>query len=210
MFTEDHGVLQALDGFYRAHDRRGLFAVETLFEAAHAAGLRTATIGKIGPAFLQDLRPDDALSVVLDENVALPFGFAQKLQAAHFALPANAARYPFSSGQALVLAADNGKPTASIAERQVRLADGATPDPRASAGSAHNAANGYLMGAYLEYVLPSSSPISRSFGCAIRTRPNINSVRARPITWTRCATKIFCSADCRASSQSSGWQRPAI
>ncbi len=158
VFTEDHGVLQALDSFYRAHGSRGVFAVETLFEAAHAAGLRTAAIGKIGPAVLQDLRPDDALSVVLDENIALPFRFAQAFQAANFALPANAVRYRYPAGQALTLAEHNGKPTAAIAERQIKLADGATPDPRASAGSAHNAANGYLMGAFLEYVLPKFQP----------------------------------------------------
>ena len=158
VFTEDHGVLQALDGFYRARGARGVFAVETLFEAAHAAGLRTAAIGKVGPTFLQDLRPNDALSVVLDENVALPFAFAQKLQAANFALPMNVLRYPYPAGQTLTLAESNGKPTASLAERQIRLADGATPDPRASAGSAHNAANGYLMRVYLEYVLPRFEP----------------------------------------------------
>jgi arylsulfatase A-like enzyme len=158
VFTEDHGVLQALDNFYRARGARGIFALETLFEAAHKAGLRTAAIGKIGPVFLQDVRPDDALSVVLDENIALPYGFAQQLQAANFALPPNTARYPFSPGQTLTLADDNGKPTASLAERQIRLADGATPDPRASAGSAHNAANGYLMRVFLDYVLPKFEP----------------------------------------------------
>lgn len=158
VFTEDHGVLQALDRFYRGRGKRGVFAVQTLFEAAHAAGLRTAAIGKIGPVFLQDLRPDDTLSVLLDENVALPFGFAQQLQAANFALPANAARYPYSAGQVLTLDPSNGRPTASIAERQIRLADGATPDPRASAGSAHNAANGYLMRVFLEFVLPKFEP----------------------------------------------------
>lgn len=158
VFTEDHAVLQALDRFYRARGARGVFAVETLFEAAHQAGLRTAAIGKIGPVFMQDMRPDDALSVVLDENIALPFGFAQKLQAANFALPANTARYPFGPGQTLTLAEGNGKPTAALVERQIRLADGATPDPRASAGSAHNLANAYLMRVFLEYVLPKFDP----------------------------------------------------
>ena len=158
VFTEDHGVLQALDGFYRARGARGVFAVETLFEAAHKAGLRTAAIGKIGPVFIQDMRPDEALSVVLDENVALPYGFAQKLQAANFALPANTARYPYGASQALTLLESNGKPTASLPERQIRLADGATPDPRASAGSAHNVANAYLMRVFLEYVLPKFEP----------------------------------------------------
>ena len=158
VFTEDHGVLQALDGFYRARGARGLFAVETLFESAHTAGLRTAAIGKIGPVFLQDLRPDDSLSVVLDENVALPFGFAKQLQAANFALPANTARYSYSPGQTLTLADTNGKPTAALSERQIRLADGATPDPRASLGSAHNAANAYLMRVFLDYILPKFDP----------------------------------------------------
>ena len=158
VFTEDHGVLQALDAFYRARGAGGIFAVGTLVEAAHAAGLRTAAIGKIGPVFLQDVRPDDALSVVLDENIALPLGFARALQASSFALPVNAARYAFPSGQTLTLAPDNGKPTAALSERQIRLADGVTPDPRASAGSAHNAANGYLMATYLGYVLPKFDP----------------------------------------------------
>src|SRR6478609_9455967 len=156
--TEDHGVLQALDGFYRARGARGVFAVQTLFESAHTAGLRTAAIGKIGPVFLQDLRPDDSLSVVLDENVALPFGFAKQLQAANFALPANTARYSYSPGQTLTLADTNGKPTAALSERQIRLADGATPDPRASLGSAHNAANAYLMRVFLDYILPKFDP----------------------------------------------------
>lgn len=158
VFTEDHGVLQALDDFYRARGARGIFAVETLFEAAHKAGLRTAAIGKIGPVFIQDVRPDDTLSVVLDENIAVPLGFAQGLQASNFALPVNTVRYRYPEGQSPTLVDDNGKPTASLAERQIRLADGATPDPRASAGSAHNAANGYLMNAFIEYVLPKFDP----------------------------------------------------
>ncbi|HEY3256098.1 MAG TPA: alkaline phosphatase family protein, partial [Polyangiaceae bacterium] len=90
--------------------------------------------------------------------IALPFAFARELQAANFALPANAARYPYGEGRALTLAESNGKPTAALAERQIRLADGVTPDPRASAGSAHNAANGYLMRVFLEHVLPKFAP----------------------------------------------------
>src|SRR5204862_4468923 len=37
-------------------------------------------------------------------------------------------------------------------------ADGATPDPRANAGSAHNAANAYLMRVFFDYVLPEFGP----------------------------------------------------
>ena len=158
VFTEDHGVLQALDAFYRGQGGRGVFAVETLFEVAHRAGLRTAAIGKIGPAFLQDLHPDAALGVMLDENVAVPFEFARGLQESGFALPANTLRYPYGDGRAVTLAPSNGDPSAPRAERLFKLEDGATPDPRASAGTAHAAANGYLMTAYLEYVLPRRDP----------------------------------------------------
>ncbi len=158
VFTEDDGVLRTLDGYYRAQGQRGLFTVQTLFEAAHAAGLHTAAVGKVGPAFLQDHRPDEALSVVLDENIAVPFGFASGLQAAGFALPVSTVRYPYPAGQVVALAADNGKPSAADTEKVVRLQDGATPDPRSALGSAHNAANEYLMGAYLDYVLPNIDP----------------------------------------------------
>ena len=158
VFTEDHAVLQALDGFYRTQGGRGIFAVETLFEAAHAAGLRTAAIGKIGPAFMQDIRPDEERSVILDENIAAPFAFARSLQQAGMALPLNTEHYPYLAGQAISLAPDNGKPSAANSEKVIRLKDGVTPDPRSALGSAHNRANAYLMRAYLDYVLPKFDP----------------------------------------------------
>lgn len=158
VFTEDHGVLQALDSFNRARGKRGLFAVPTLFEVAHAAGLRTASIGKIGPAFAQDVHFDSKLSVVLDENTALPLEFARALQAAHLPLPVNTARQVSAAGEPLQLAADNGKPTAPQGERVIRLADGVTPDPRSALGSAHDAANEYLMRVFASYVLPELEP----------------------------------------------------
>jgi predicted AlkP superfamily pyrophosphatase or phosphodiesterase len=154
VFTEDHGVLQALDAFYP----NGLFSGDTLFHAAHAAGLRTAAIGKIGPAFMQDFRPDTERSVLLDENIALPFSFAQGLQTAGFALPVNSVHYPFAAGQTLLLAPNNGKPTAATSERLLKLEDGVTPEPRSALGSPHDAANEYLMSVYLGYVLPKFEP----------------------------------------------------
>jgi arylsulfatase A-like enzyme len=155
VFSEDHGVLQALDAF---NGKTGLFSTETLFHAAHAAGLRTAAIGKIGPAFLQDFRPDEQLSVLLDENIAVPFAFARSLQAAGFALPVNTVRYPYGAGRSLSLAPNNGNPTAPVSEKLVKLSDGVTPDPRTALGSAHDAGNEYLMSVYLEYVLPKVDP----------------------------------------------------
>lgn len=38
------------------------------------------------------------------------------------------------------------------------LADGVTRDPRSTAGSQHNAANAYMMDAYLNYILPRHNP----------------------------------------------------
>lgn len=158
IFTEDHGVLIALDRFYRDQGRAGLFAVGTLFEAAHAAGLKTAAIGKIGPAFLQDMHPDPERSAILDENIAAPHAFAQALLRSQLPLPVNTVRFPYAEGRAIALAPNNGSPTAIASERQVRLKDGVTPDPRATRGSPHDPANAYLMSVYLEYVLPKFEP----------------------------------------------------
>jgi arylsulfatase A-like enzyme len=158
VFTEDDGVLSALDSYDRSRGGRGLFAVGTLFQAAHEAGLRTAAVGKVGPAFLQDFRPAEKQSVIVDENVALPFDFARALQASGFPLPANTVHYPYPAGQVLSLAPDNGKPSAASSEKIVRLKDGVTPDPRSALGSPHSAANDYLMRVYLDYVLPKLDP----------------------------------------------------
>jgi hypothetical protein len=87
-FTEDHAVLEALDASYRASGS-ALLHVETLYEVAHAAGLRTAAIGKSGPAFLLDYKQNGDSGVVLDDNVVLPRAFGLALQAAGLPLPRN-------------------------------------------------------------------------------------------------------------------------
>jgi arylsulfatase A-like enzyme len=151
-FTEDHAVLHALDAFYRKHDR-SLLRVPTLFELAHDMGLKTAAVGKSGPAYLFDYRQ---AGVILDENVALPRSFAQALQAAGLPLPKNTAHEAYPEG-AITLAKDNGDPTAPTAAT-VTLADGVTADPRADQGSPHKQRNAYLMRAFIDYVLPKVDP----------------------------------------------------
>jgi arylsulfatase A-like enzyme len=155
-FSEDHAILQTLDAFYR---QRGsaLLRVETLFEAAHAAGLRTAAIGKQGPAFLQDYRQDGKTGVILDENVVVPRAFGLALLAAGLPLPKNTVKQAYPDG-ALTLAENNGDPTAAVPPGHVALADGVTPDPRAASGSPHKQRNAYLMRVFLEYVLPKLDP----------------------------------------------------
>ena len=147
VFTEDYGVLHQLDANQDGH----LLLVGTLLQAAQKVGLRTAVVGKSGPAFLQDYKNGGML---IDEKAAFPMAFAQELQAAHIALPATASlAYP---DDALVLAADNGDPTASLPV--ARLVDGVTPDPTDTKGAPPTVANRYLMSVYLDYILPRKHP----------------------------------------------------
>lgn len=155
-FSEDHAILQTLDAFYRASGG-SLLRVETLFDVAHAAGLKTAAIGKTGPAFLMDYRQTGENGVFLDENVVLPKAFGAGLQAAGFPLPKNTLNQVYPDGP-LQLAADNGDPTAPTDPALITLADGVTPDPRAASGSPHKARNAYLMRVFIEYVLPKIDP----------------------------------------------------
>jgi len=89
IFTEDYAILRDLDAHY-AHE---LLELPTLFATARKAGLKTALIGKSGPAFLQDykLANGDTSNngLLLDENTALPLTFAKELQKAGVALPKN-------------------------------------------------------------------------------------------------------------------------
>jgi Type I phosphodiesterase / nucleotide pyrophosphatase len=73
-FTEDYAILQDLDTFYAGQ----LMQVDTLFKVAQAKGLKTATGGKTGPAFLQDHKRG---GVILDERHAYPASVATGLQA---------------------------------------------------------------------------------------------------------------------------------
>ena len=68
VFTEDYGILQQLDANQDGH----LILIDTLFQAAQKAGLKTAAVGKSGPAFLQDYKNG---GVVLDEKAAFPLEF---------------------------------------------------------------------------------------------------------------------------------------
>lgn len=156
-FTEDHGVLRSLDAYEVARGRPGVLAIPTLFEAAHARGVRTAVVGKAGPAFLQDYREDGAHGVVVDENVVIPRAFAESLREAGFPLPRNTAYYPYPEGKLELASADD--PTAATAGASVLLADGVTSDPRSTRGSPHDAKNEYLMHVFVDFVLPRVEPV---------------------------------------------------
>lgn len=157
VFTEDWSILHDLDNYYIGQNNSALFLVDTLFQAAHRAGLKTAAVGKSGPAFLQDYREDGSGGVILDENMAFPRAFAASLLSAGFALPANTINVPYDGG-VIALDASNGNPTGTTNADIVRLSDGVTYDPRSALGSPHNAKNEYMMGIYTSYILPQVQP----------------------------------------------------
>ena len=147
IYTEDYAVLRALDDHWH-HD---LLQAPTLLERARKAGLKTAVVGKSGPAFLQDIHEG---GTILDENVALPLDFAKRLAKAGLPLPANTVRaYDADRFQ---LEPDNGTPTAQLP--LVTLKDGVTSDASDGAGAPPTASNAYLMNAFLSYILPVEKP----------------------------------------------------
>lgn len=147
VFSEDYAVLDALD-----QDMRGdLLLVPTLFGTAQSAGMVTMTLGKNGGAYLQDRKRG---GMMLDERTVFPLSLAKELQAAGFPLPPTVATTYRAAD--LVLAPTNGNPTEFKPPK--RLLDGVSSDPTATVGSGYKAAVEYMVGAYLEYVLPRKKP----------------------------------------------------
>jgi arylsulfatase A-like enzyme len=157
VFTEDYAILRDLD----AHDEQeghALLELPTLVATARKAGLKTALVGKSGPAFLQDykLTNNDTSNsaVLLDENTALPLTFARELKKAGVALPKNTANtYPTSQ---LDLSEENDSPTEQ--GKMLTLKDGASSDATAGADTTPAAANAWMMKVYLENVLAQHRP----------------------------------------------------
>ncbi|MFL5425063.1 MAG: alkaline phosphatase family protein [Myxococcales bacterium] len=147
VFSEDYAVLDDLS----ANLGGRLFLVETLFAAAHRAGLPTATIGKAGAAYVIDYQRG---GTILDEKTAVPLAFAQELQAAGIALPSTTPA-TYREGE-LTLAKANGNPTELKAHK--RLADGVSFDPTDSAGSRNKSALEYMVSVYLDHILPQKRP----------------------------------------------------
>src|SRR5260370_7754314 len=57
-----------------------------MLQAAQAKGLTTVAIGKFGAAFIQDYKRG---GIILDEDAAIPLGFAKELQQTGYPLPRN-------------------------------------------------------------------------------------------------------------------------
>jgi len=150
VFTEDYAILKTLNNHYDDE----LIMVQSLFKTAHKAGLVTASIGKSGPAFLQDM---DGGGYFLDENAAYPLSFAKELQAAHIALPANAVR-GFKKGE-LTLEPKNASPTKRDGYITFPITEyGETIFSRDATdqtqGAPEESANKYMMSVFTNYILP--------------------------------------------------------
>jgi hypothetical protein len=146
-FIEDFGVVEAVRESYQGK----LTLVLTMLQAAQAKGLTTAAVGKFGAAFIQDYKRG---GIILDEDAAMPLGFAKELQQAGYPLPRNSGN-AYEAG-ALTLANNNGDPTAPIPIR--RLMDGQTANPLDRTGALSRRGFAYLTEVFVNYILPNKKP----------------------------------------------------
>jgi len=146
-FIEDFGVVEAVRDSYQGR----LTLVSTMLQAAQAKGLTTVAIGKFGAAFIQDYKRG---GIILDEDAAMPLGFAKELQQTGYPLPRNSGN-AYEAG-ALTLANNNGDPTAPIPIR--RLMDGQTANPLDRTGALSRRGFAYLTEVFVNYILPNKKP----------------------------------------------------
>ena len=160
VFTEDYQVLNTLNSYYGGQ----LLLVKTLFATAQSAGLVTATVGKSGAAYIQDLGQG---GYFLDENTVQPRSLVTELQGAGIALPANVVKN-YSSADAVTLAANNGNPTARAGyvtfnttayDPNGKVAIAARDSADTTQGAPEDAANKYMMSVYTQYILPQKKPM---------------------------------------------------
>lgn len=160
VFTEDYQILTTLNTYYGSQ----LLLVKTLFATAQSAGLTTATIGKTGAAYIQDLGRG---GYFLDENTVMPRSLVTELQTAGYALPANTVK-GYSGVDAVTLAASNGSPTnksgyitfnTTAFDPTATNAIAARDSSDTTQGAPENAANKYMMSVYTQYILPIKKPM---------------------------------------------------
>src|SRR6266496_2373575 len=119
--------------------------------SAKGKNAKGADIEFSAPAFIEDYKRG---GIILDEDAAMPLGFANELQQAGYPLPRNSVN-AYQVG-ALTLAKDNGDPTAPIPI--ARLKDGQTGDPLDRSGALSRRGFAYLTDVFVNYVLPNKKP----------------------------------------------------
>ncbi|WP_242096184.1 alkaline phosphatase family protein [Sphingomonas sp. CROZ-RG-20F-R02-07] len=160
VFTEDYQVLTTLNNYYGGQ----LLLVKSLFATAQAAGVVTATVGKSGAAYIQDLGKG---GYFLDENTVQPRSLVTELQANGTALPANTVN-GYSGTNAVTLAANNGNPTARAGyvtfnttayDPNGQLTVAARDSSDTTQGAPEDAANKYMLSVFTSYILPKKNPM---------------------------------------------------
>ncbi len=160
VFTEDYQVLTTLNNYYGGQ----LLLVKSLFATAQAAGVVTATVGKSGAAYIQDLGQG---GYFLDENSVQPRSLVTELQANNIALPANTP-FNYSGANAVTLAATNGNPTARAGyvtfnttayDPNGQLTVAARDSTDTTQGAPEDAANKYMLSVFTSYILPKKNPM---------------------------------------------------
>lgn len=160
VFTEDYQVLTTLNNYYSGQ----LLLVKSLFATAQANGLVTATIGKSGAAYIQDLGNG---GYFVDENTVSPRSLVTELQTNGYALPVNVTK-AYSGTDAVTLSSSNGNPTARAGYVTFNTTafdpNGvnaiASRDPSdATQGAPEDAANKYMMSVFTSYILPTKKPM---------------------------------------------------
>jgi arylsulfatase A-like enzyme len=160
VFTEDYQILSTLNDYYGGQ----LLLVKTLFATAQQAGLTTATIGKSGAAYIQDLGRG---GYFLDENTVMPRTLVTELQNAGIPLPANTVN-GYSGTNAVTLAANNGDPSARAGyvtfnttayDPNGQLTVAARDSTDRTQGAPEDAANKYMMSVFTQYILPVKKPM---------------------------------------------------
>lgn len=160
VFTEDYQVLSTLNTYYNGQ----LLLVKSLFATAQSAGLVTATIGKSGAAYIQDLGRG---GYFLDENSVQPRSLVTELQSNGYALPANTAK-GYSGSDAVTLASNNGSPTnkagyvtfnTTAFDPNGVIAVASRDSTDTTQGAPEDAANKYMMSVFTQYILPNKKPM---------------------------------------------------
>lgn len=158
IFTEDYHILKDIN---ETAGESPVLLPETLMHAVQSAGLKTAAVGKSGPAFLQNVTEDDGMNgIILDEKHVYPLSFAKQLIKQGYPIPALSPNdYPKG---ALDLPKTNGNPTQfghiSLLKQYKGITDGVTSDPTATSQSPYSKSNAYLMNTYLNKILPVQHP----------------------------------------------------
>ncbi len=160
VFTEDYQVLNTLNDYYGGQ----LLLVKSLFATAQTAGLVTATVGKSGAAYIQDLGKG---GYFIDENTVQPRSLVTELQTAGIALPVNVVK-GYSGTDAVTLAANNGNPTnragyvtfnTTAYDPSGVLTVASRDSTDTTQGAPETASNQYLMSVFTQYILPVKKPM---------------------------------------------------